>query len=64
MINKSQSLGAKTIFIRYNPDDYKVNNIKQNIIKNKKHKILCRYLDLVFEKDYNELEFLSVSYLK
>lgn len=63
MINISQSLGMKTIFIRYNPDEYKVNGIKQYPTKNRRYKELLIYLNSMLSKKYEELEFLSVVYL-
>ncbi|QKF94021.1 hypothetical protein QKU48_gp0563 [Fadolivirus algeromassiliense] len=63
MINISQALGMKTIFIRYNPDDYKVNGIKQEITKNRRHIILLKNLNNMILMKSNELSFLNVLYL-
>jgi hypothetical protein len=63
MININQALGAKTIFIRYNPDTFKTNNVKHTITKNKRQDLLLKVLDKMLKQDYNEIEFLSVVYL-
>jgi len=63
MFNISQTLALKTIFIRYNPDDYKVNNKKQNTTKIKKHETLLRCLDTMRKKNVQEIDFVSAIYL-
>ena len=40
MVNISQSLGMPTIFIRYNPDEYKVNKQRKDPSHNKRMKTL------------------------
>lgn len=61
MINISQSLGLKTIFIRYNPDDYKINNKKQTVSTLKRHKVLKGWLNHLSMKE--PIHFLSTIYL-
>lgn len=63
MINISQSLGMKTIFIRYNPDNYKVNKIKQEISKSKRHIILLKNLNNMIKMKSENLSYLNVLYL-
>lgn len=63
MFNMSQSLGLKTIFIRYNPDDFKINNKKQIITKIKKHDILLKCLATMMKKKTDDIEFVSAIYL-
>lgn len=63
MINVSQTLGTKTIFIRYNPDSFKVANCRNEISNIKRYSQLCSCLDEMLNKKYEELEFLSVVYL-
>ena len=45
MINISQSLGAPTMFIRYNPDKYTVEKSKRDIRPSDRLKILRKWLD-------------------
>ncbi len=61
MINISQSLGLKTVFIRYNPDPFIVDNEKFNTTIGKRHKILEKWLRYLI--DTTPKEFLSVIYL-
>lgn len=63
MINISQALGMKTIFIRYNPDDYKVNGVKSKISENKRQLTLLKYLDRCRKMKTSKLSYLSVMYL-
>jgi hypothetical protein len=63
MINISQSLGMQTIFIRYNPDGFKINNKKKIVLNTTRHKMLCEWLDTLIEIKANKLDFLSVMYL-
>lgn len=63
MFNIFQTIGMKTIFIRYNPDDYKVNGIKQNITKNKRHGILLKCLNTMMKQNPEKLDHLSVVYI-
>jgi hypothetical protein len=55
MINISQSLGLPTIFIRYNPDDFKINNIVQDISFNNRVQLLKRVLKDTMELDVNNI---------
>ena len=63
MFNIYQTIGMKTIFIRYNPDDYKVDGVKQNITKIKRHGILLKYLNTMMLQNPENLDHLSVTYL-
>ena len=63
MFNIFQTIGMKTIFIRYNPDDYKVNGIKQNITKNKRHGMLLKCLNTMMKQNPEKLDHLSVAYI-
>ena len=63
MFNLSQSLGLKTIFIRYNPDDFTAKGKKQNISKTKRHETLLKCLKTMTNKKYDEIDFVSVIYL-
>jgi hypothetical protein len=62
MINISQTLGLKTIFIRYNPDAFKVKKRTLEISEFKKHKILAKWLKFLMTPQKN-IPFLSVLYL-
>jgi len=61
MINISQSLGLKTIFIRYNPDVYMIENKTQNVNNNIRLLILKKWLKNLIKNEPKE--FLSVVYL-
>jgi hypothetical protein len=63
MYNIFQTLGMKTIFIRYNPDDYKIKNIKQSPTKLKRQTMLLKQLHVVSKLDPEKLDYLSVMYL-
>ena len=66
MINISQSLGMPVIFIRYNPDKYKIGNKNYNPIKNKRLGILKSWLDYCLELNINDninFGFLNAIYL-
>ncbi|AYV75498.1 MAG: hypothetical protein Terrestrivirus2_6 [Terrestrivirus sp.] len=66
MINISQALGMQTIFIRYNPDTYIVNNKKQESNHSKRMPELDMFLKYYINIKMNELKeqgFLSVLYL-
>ena len=45
MVNISQSLGAPTMFIRFNPDPYTVGASKQNVRMADRYKVLKTWLD-------------------
>ena len=45
MINISQAIGMPTIFIRYNPDEYKLNERKSITTKNTKHTTLLSWVN-------------------
>jgi hypothetical protein len=55
MVNISQSLGMPTIFIRYNPDEYKVRKQKIDPSHNTRMKVLKRVLDTVINLKVNQL---------
>lgn len=63
MFNIFQSLGMKTIFIRYNPDEYKVKGVKQNPSKIKRHPALLKCLNTMTNQDPTTLDYLSVTYM-
>lgn len=63
MFNISQTLGMKTIFIRYNPDSFKVKGMKQNVSKLKRHKILLKCLEEMKNKKVEDIDFVSAIYL-
>ena len=56
MVNISQSLGLPTIFIRYNPDEYKTNKIKHDPSFNDRMKILCLVLKTTIEFKPSQLK--------
>lgn len=66
MINVSQSLGMKTFFIRYNPDNYKYNNntIKPN--DKKRLNVLKEWINFILNFNVTKLQkysYLSVVHL-
>lgn len=66
MVDISQSIGMPTIFIRYNPDEYKINKKKADNHFNVRMKDLSSFLNHYINMDINELAnigFLSVIYL-
>jgi hypothetical protein len=65
MVNISQSLGMKTVFIRYNPDSYKLRGKRQRVSTTERHRELKRRLDNFIHCIKSEdLEFLSdISFL-
>lgn len=64
MVNISQSLGLTTIFIRYNPDEFKVDNKKKSVSINNRLKVLGEWLNHLLNIETNEIPgFLSVVYL-
>lgn len=63
MFNMSQTLGMKTIFIRYNPDNYKIQGKKQVTSKKKRHADLLKCLQTMKEKKVEEIDFVSAIYL-
>lgn len=62
MINIAQAIGMNTIFIRYNPDNYKVKGIPQPPLNTRRHTILLKTLDH-YLKIENVTNFLNVVYL-
>jgi hypothetical protein len=63
MINISQALGIKTIFIRYNPDKFKSGKVTKELTKMQRQIKLLKVLDSMLKQDHEKLEFLSVVYL-
>ena len=66
MINIVHSFGGlKVIFIRYNPDQFKVNGIKQEVTDLKRHDTLISYLKYYLEMDIpdDKDNWLQVKYL-
>lgn len=63
MINISQALGIKTIFIRYNPDKFKSDKVTKELTKLQRQFKLIKVLDSMLKQDHEKLEFLSVVYL-
>lgn len=55
MVNIAQSNGIPTLFIRYNPDSYKVNNIKKDILYNKRMKVLKLVLESALNMQPEEI---------
>ena len=55
MVNISQSLGMPTIFIRYNPDEYKLNNKTINIKHNTRMKTLKIILNSALTKSIDDI---------
>jgi len=60
MRNIAESLGMKTVFIRYNPDKFKTNSEVHNPTTNYRHKILSQCLKSFINKKYNKLHILTV----
>lgn len=61
MINIANSLGGPPVyFIRFNPDDFKVNGEKQEITPGKRLRTLCRWLERVKEYSPEALETQGV----
>lgn len=66
MVNISQTLGMPTIFLRYNPDRYKVGNKIVDTSRNNRHKTLVKWLCHLLTLEPEELVehgFLSVVHL-
>jgi len=63
MVNISQALGMKTIFIRYNPDAFNVKGIKNNPTNTTRCKLLIDMIKVMMNKNPENLQFLSVVYL-
>ena len=66
MVNISQSLGMPCLFLRYNPDSYKINGVKQDTVKSTRHKKLLQWLKTLLELPFDQLQkhgFLSVIHL-
>ena len=55
MVNISQSLGQATIFIRYNPDEYKVGTTKENPTHNSRMEVLKKVLEGAMALEYSQL---------
>lgn len=63
MFNIAQTLGMKTIFIRYNPDFYKLNGQRMNPAKSTRHTELIKTINIMSHQNYDKIEFLNVIYL-
>ena len=63
MINISQSLGMKTIFIKYNPNSYKVKGKKKNPTKRTRHRNLLKTIEYWSKLDSNKIPFLSTVHM-
>jgi hypothetical protein len=66
MVNISQSLGLPTIFLRYNPDRYKVKGETRDVLQTSRHKTLRDWVIKLLTLDPEELQshgFLSVIHL-
>ncbi len=66
MINIFYSFGGmKVIFIRYNPDTFKKNSVKQEVSDNRRHDILTRWLRYLIEMEIEDRNdnFLQAIYL-
>jgi hypothetical protein len=66
MVNISQALGMPTLFIRFNPDEYKINKVKHNTTTVKRLKDLGEFLKHYMKISNEQLKkygFLSVLYL-
>jgi len=66
MVNISQSLGMPTIFLRYNPDKYKVNGKTTDTFKATRHKNLINWTRKLIDLEPKDIEtygFLSVVHL-
>ena len=64
MVNISQTLmGTPVIFIRYNPDMFKVDGLSIQISDNDRHIKLLEYIDELWNTDVTTLGFLNVAYL-
>jgi len=63
MVNLSQELGMPTIFIRYNPDSYIVDNKAKKTSDNKRLSKLKEWLDYCLSEDYKVESYLSALYL-
>lgn len=63
MHNIYLSLGLPTIFIRFNPDDFKVNNMRNRTVLNTKLKILLNiFNELNYKKNVNYIELYYLFY--
>lgn len=56
MINIAEAFMKPTLFIRYNPDDYKVDGKKQQITDNKRRKILAEHLKYAIDYPIEKIE--------
>ena len=61
MVNISQSLGLPTIFIRYNPDEYKTNKIKYDPSHNTRMKHLDRVIKYTNELTPEQLSGFCIT---
>lgn len=61
MINISQSLGLKTVFLRYNPDSFKVGKDRLDPSKPTRHRTITTWLNYLLK--HEPTNFLSVMYL-
>ena len=63
MNNIYLSLGLPTIFIRFNPDDFKVHNMRNRTVLNTKLKILLNIInELNYKKNVNYIELYYLFY--
>jgi hypothetical protein len=60
MVNIAEALMKPTFFIRYNPDDYKINGRKQTISDNSRREVLAEHLKFSLKYDPETIE----SYMK
>ena len=64
MVNITNSLGMPTVFLRYNPDDYKVKNKKVKTSDKQRHETLIRWLKYYMKTPpTSQKEFLRVIYM-
>ena len=63
MFDISQSLGMQTIFIRFNPDDYTIDGVKQSVPVFERWQQLRDALDWAMGNFDEEVPFLTVKYL-
>jgi len=66
MVNISQSLGMPTIFIRYNPDEYKIDGKTIDLHSRQRYGLLrqsLEYFSTISIKKLKDIGFLSVIYL-
>jgi len=64
MMNISQALGCqRTIWIRYNPDEFKGGESRKWTRAGKRHEVLKKWLEWAFEVDLYTLSTISVLHL-